>query len=162
MKYIITERQYKLLTEDKERKILRVPGLEVFGDWEGLQAYLDKKGNPLFSVSGDLYLKYTNIISLDNLVSVEGFVDLYQSEIESLGNLEYVGGDLDLIETPIQSLGNLEYVGGDLDLGGCDIESFDNLVFVGGDLNLTGTPISKMYSPDEIKEMVEVGGEIYI
>ena len=46
MKYIITESQYKLLTEDKEQKILKLPGLDYFGSWEVLQKFLEKRGNP--------------------------------------------------------------------------------------------------------------------
>ncbi|MFN9956528.1 MAG: hypothetical protein ACK55I_25800, partial [bacterium] len=126
MKYIISERQYKVLTEDKERKILKVPGLEVFGGWEGLQIFLKGMKNPLFSISGDLNLSHSDITSLDNLVSVEGNLVLLRTSVKSLGNLKYVGGYLYLSKSQIQSLGNLEYVGGFLDLGRTPIESLDN------------------------------------
>ena len=162
MKYIITERQYKVLTEDKERKILRVPGLEVFGDWEGLQAYLDKKGNPLFSVSGDLYLKYTNIISLDNLVSVSGNLDLERTKIKTLENLVSVGGFLDLTATQIKSLDNLVSVGGFLDLRNTNITSLGNLKYVGGSLYLRGTPLRWTTTRDDIRKQVESGEIIYL
>jgi len=164
MKYIISERQYKLLTEDEDRKILKLPSVDVFGDWEGLQAYLDKKGNPLFSISGDLdYFKLKGVTSLDNLVSVEGDVDLRFSDIESLGelksvggklflpgymesigNIQYVGGDVDLIQSNIKSLGDLRFVGGDLDIYGTEVESLGNLESVGGYLDLGNTDVKSL------------------
>ncbi len=182
MKVIISERQYKLLTEDEERKVLKLPGVEVFGGWEGLQAYLNKKGNPLFTISGDLNLKRTNIETIDNLVSVGGDLDFLHSNIKSLANLRFVGGDLDLRRTKIKSLDNLVTVGGDLNLKSVTIESLDNLVSVGGYLNLhyssirslknlvsvgtqlyiQDTPFSYKYSEEEIKQQIEVGGDIYM
>jgi hypothetical protein len=67
---------------------------------------------------------------------------LEETQIESLGNLQSVDGDLYLERTPIKSLGNLQFVGGDLDL--------------------RGTPISKKYSKQEIRDMVNVNGKIYL
>jgi len=90
--------------------------------------------------------------------------DLYLmgTPIQSLGNLQSVGGYLSLVWTPIQSLGNLQSVGGDLYLGETRIESLGNLQSVGGDLYLWGTPISKKYSEEEIRQMIQVGGDIYL
>ena len=123
MKYIITESQYNLLLEeDKEQKVLELPGLDYFGSWDILQKFLERRGNPLFSIDGDLDLRKSDIRSLGNLVSVSGNLDLTHSSIKSLGNLESVGGHL----------------------------------------YLRNTPISKMYSEDEIREMIDVGDEIYI
>jgi hypothetical protein len=67
---------------------------------------------------------------------------LQDSSIESLGNLESVGGSLYLEKTPIESLGNLTSVGGDLDL--------------------RRSPLSKKYTEEQIREMVNVDGEIYL
>jgi hypothetical protein len=67
---------------------------------------------------------------------------LRRTSIESLGNLTSVGGGLYLVDTPIKSLGNLQSVGDDLDL-------YD-------------TPISKMYTEEQIRQMVNVDGEIYL
>jgi hypothetical protein len=174
--------KYKNMNIGKDQKILELPCIEYFGSWEVLQRFLDKRGNPLFSIEGDLDLKRTSIQSLGNLVSVGGSLDLSFSDIESLGNLQSVGGDLDLYGTKIESLGNLESVGGYLDLGGTKIESLWNLKEVGGNLNLydtpieylgnlesvggefdlRDTPISKMYSEDDIRKMVDVGGRIFM
>ena len=54
MKYIITEEQCKLLTENEYKKILELPGLEVFGGWESLQLFLKNRNYPLYSIEGDL------------------------------------------------------------------------------------------------------------
>ena len=97
---------------------------------------------PFEVVDGDLYLKRTAIKSLGNLQSVGGGLYLEGTAIESLGNLQSVGGDLYLRRTAIKSLGNLQSVG--------------------GDLNLRGTPLAKAYSEEEIRQMVEVGGNIYL
>jgi hypothetical protein len=160
MKYLITERQYKLLME--EQNVLELPSLDYFGDWEALQYFLDRRGNPLFTIEGDLNLYATNIKSLGNLMSVGGDLDLFGSDIKSLGNLQSIGGNLDLRRTNIESLGNLVSVGGSLDLYGTNIESLGNLMSVGGYLELRGTPLSKKYSKDHIKNMINVVGDIYI
>ena len=80
MKYIITNKQYQLLKED-EQEILDIPSVELFGGWDNLQEYLKRKGNPPYSIGGNL-----------NLVG---------KRIESLGNLQSVGGYLNLFGTPI-------------------------------------------------------------
>jgi hypothetical protein len=69
-------------------------------------------------------------------------LNLGGTPIESLGNLQSVGRDLYLRETPIKDLGNLQNVGGHLDL--------------------YGTPMSKKYSKQEIRQMVQVNGNIYL
>jgi hypothetical protein len=135
MKYIINERQYKLLTEEQE--ILHIPSLDVFGDdWKTLQKFLERRGNPLYSIGGDLDLSYTDIESLGNLTSVEGNLDLFGCKIlTSLGNLTSVEGNLDLNRTNIESLGNLTSVGGTLYLSR-EIKNLGNLTSVGGSLDL--------------------------
>jgi hypothetical protein len=180
MKYIITEHQYKLLLEQDD--ILRIPFAAFGNNWEVLQKFLEKRGNPpyeitddlnlrsheiqslgnLTSVGGDLNLKHSEIESLGNLTSVGGGLNLFNSGIESLGNLTSVGGYLYLYQSDIKSLGNLTSVGGYLDLTYCNIKSLENLTSVGGNLDLEDTPLSKKYTKDEIRSMVEVGGEIYL
>ena len=140
MKYIITERQYKLLSEQEE-EILTIPYAH-FQDWDMLQVFLKRRNNPPYRISGDLNLFGSQIESLGNLESVDGDLNLHDSSIESLGNLKSVGDDLILIETPIKSLGNLESVG--------------------GDLYLYKTPMSKKYTKEEIRWMVNVGGDVYL
>ena len=139
MKIIITESQHKRLFEE-EQKVLQIPGVKVFGDWDGLQKFLESKGNPPYSLGGNL-----------NLVGLK---------VESLGNLVSVEGDIYAYDTPLKSLGSLTYVGGNLDLDGTPVESLENLTYVGGDLFLTNTPMSNKWL--QIKQMIDkVGGDIY-
>jgi hypothetical protein len=143
MKIVLSESQYKrILSEEKEQKVLHIPSLKIFsGDWDLLQKFLELKGNPPYTISGNL--------------------DLYGLPVKSLGNLQSVGGYLDLRETPIKSLGNLTSVGGYLDLLNTSIESLGNLTSVGGYLDLRRTALSKMYTKEQIRKMVNVDGEIY-
>jgi hypothetical protein len=179
MKIIITESQYKMLLE--EQKVLHIPSMKIFDDdWNLLQKFLERKGYPPYTIGGNLNLEGADIKSLGNLQSVGGNVELSYSEIQSLGKLQSVGGNLNLYETEIQSLGNLQSVGGSLglnsteieslenlrsvnsylDLRHSNIESFGNLQSVGGDLYLLLTPIAEEYSKEEIRQMVQVGGNI--
>jgi len=168
MKILVTESQYnKLFKEEKEQKIFRVPGLKFFDEdtweaWQILQKVLERRGNPPYSIGGNLDLDGTPIRSLGNLQSVGGDLNLYETPIESLGNLTSVGGYLDLEGTPIKSLGNLISVGGFLSLLGTPIESLGNLQSVGGNLLLRYTPLSEKYTEEEIRQMVNVGGEIHL
>jgi hypothetical protein len=181
MKIIITENQYKRLFE--EEKILNIPGLHYFNnDWNLLMDFLNSKGNPkwrisdsldlydnkdvvdlnnLISVGGYLDLIGTNITSLGELQSVGGYLSLKGTNIKSLGELKSVGGSLSLYETNITSLGELKSVGRYLKLGRTNIKSLGQLKSVGGYLYLSGTPLSKKYTEEEIRQMINVGGDIY-
>jgi hypothetical protein len=89
--------------------------------------------------------------------------DLLQKFLERNGNQPYsIGGDLFLEGTSIESLGNLTSVGGYMDLSHTDIQSLGNLKSVGGNLFLRGTPLSKIYTKEQIRQMVNVGGEIFM
>ena len=123
-------------------EILKIPFAAFVNDWDDLQLFLKRRGNPPYEIT-------------DNL-------DLYESEIKSLGNLTSVGGDLELSYSNIKSLGNLTSVGGYLYLDNTKIESLGNLISVGGYLSLQGNPLSKKYTIDEIRSMVEVGGKVYL
>ena len=162
MKFIINERQYKLLTEQEE-KILRIPFAAFGYDWEILQKFLEKKGNPPYEITDDLNLPKSEIKSLGNLTLVGGNLNLEYSKIESLGNLTSVGGNLILHRSNLKSLGNLTSVGGYLELFYSKIESLGNLTSVGEYLDLGRTPLSKKYSEaEEIRSMVEVGSGVYL
>ena len=164
MKILVTESQYrKILSEEKEQKVLHIPSLKIFDDnWDMLQKFLELKGNPAYSIGGDLDLQFTSIESLGNLISVGGDLDLRGTPIESLENLTSVGESLDLRGTPIKSLKNLQSVGGNLDLRVTSIESLGNLQSVGGYLYLRKTPLSEKYTEEQIRQMVDVGGKIYL
>jgi hypothetical protein len=162
MKIIITENQYKRLFE--EEKILNIPGLHYFNnDWNLLMDVLNSRGNPKWKISDSLYLRYNkDVTDLNNLIYVGGYLDLYDTPIKSLGNLQSVGGYLYLKGTNIKSLGELKSVGGHLDLEKSNIISLGELKSVGGYLDLSGTPLSKKYTKEEIRKMVNVGGDIYM
>jgi hypothetical protein len=156
-----------LKEETQEKKILSFPSLEFFDEdrevaWNIIQKIIERKGNPPYSIEGDLDLRFTSIKSLGNLQSVGGNLNLEETPIQSLGNLKSVGGYLDLYNTSLESLGNLQSVGGYLDLQNTSIESLGNLKSVGGNLGLLGTPLSKMYSEEEILQIVNVDGRIYL
>ena len=161
MKIIISEAQHKRLFEE-EQKVLHLPSAKVFGGWDELQRYLELKGNPLYSLGGDLDLQLTTSVkSLGNLVSVDGDLVLDGSEIESLGNLTHVGGTFTMINTPIKTLGNLTSVGRSLFMNGSEIESFGNLTSVGSNLFMRETPVDEKYSEEQIRQMIYVGNTIY-
>jgi len=179
MRYIINERQYRLLTE--EENILRIPFSAFDNNWEVLQKFLEKRGNPPYEITDDLDLRGTNIESLGNLISVGGDLNLEGSKLKTLGNLTSVGGNLYLAGSKIQSFGNLTSVGGDLylygkktepirvtsaedylDLFRRDLESFRNVNSTEDYLELMSSPLSKRYTEKEIRSMVEVGGKVYL
>ena len=83
--------------------------------------------------------------------------------LDHKGNPPYsISEDLDLGGKPVKSLGNLQSVGGDLYLRGTTIKSLGNLQSVGGYLSLKGTPLSMIYNREQIREMVNVGGRIFL
>jgi hypothetical protein len=130
----------KILKEQDE--IINVPDLDFFdGSWEDLLAFT--KGRK-FRVRGDLDLRYIYPETLGNMISVDGNLDLYECK-------------------NIKSLGLLEYVDGWLDLNFCEsLTSLGSLKYVGGWLELRGTPIAEKYSREEIRQIIEVDGVIFI
>jgi len=179
MKYIITESQYKLLIEDKEQKILELPSLEYFGDWETLENFVNRKGNPPFIIEGDLIFDSRWDGDLGNLVGVTGNIDLYGTKIVTLGNLEYVKGKLDLTNAQnLNDLGRLSYVGGDLrltyasikvlgpylekvdrtlELFESEVESLGNLKYVDNDLDLRDAK-----NLETLGNLEYVGGDLFL
>jgi hypothetical protein len=148
MKIIISEAQYKRLFEE-EQKILRIPDFKIFGnDWDILQRFLESKGNPPYSLGGNLDLVGLKVESLGNLVSVEHDLYAYDTPLKSLGSLTSVGGLMDLSNTQIESLGNLSFVGGSLVLKGIPLFPKD------------ASPRSMQRMEDMIRRKVYVQGNI--
>jgi hypothetical protein len=148
MKIIISEAQYKRLFEE-EQKILRIPDFKIFGnDWDILQRFLESKGNPPYSLGGNLDLVGLKVESLGNLVSVEHDLYAYDTPLKSLGSLTSVGGLMDISNTQIESLGNLSFVGGSLVLKGTPLFPKD------------ASPRSKQRMEDTIHQTVYVQGNI--
>jgi hypothetical protein len=148
MKYIITENQHKRLFEE-EQKVLHIPDIRIFGnDWDILQRFLESKGNPPYSLGGNLDLVGLKVESLGNLVSVEHDLYAYDTPLKSLDNLTSVGGLMDISNTQIESLGNLSFVGGSLVLKGTTLFPKD------------ASPRSKQRMEDMIRRKVYVQGNI--
>ena len=148
MKYIITESQHKRLFEE-EQKVLHIPDIRIFGnDWDILQRFLESKGNPPYSLGGNLDLLGLKVESLGNLVSVEHDLYAYDTPLKSLGSLTSVGGLMDISNTQIESLGNLSFVGGSLVLKGTPLFPKD------------ASPRSKQRMEDMIRRKVYVQGNI--
>jgi hypothetical protein len=166
MRIIISESQYRILKESKNKKaitaIIEEMGLLGASEFLGIPVYrLIEMG--VVKSYDDLWLDLQNtpIESLGNLKYVDGGLILSSTSIKNLGNLEEVGDFLDLSNSKIESLGNLEKVGGYLDLQNTPIESLGNLKYVvGGYLNLEGCPLAKL-SDEEIKSQVKIKGKIY-
>ena len=148
MKIIISEAQHKRLFEE-EQKVLHIPDIRIFGDdWDNLQRFLESKGNPLYSLGGNLNLVGLKVESLGNLVSVEHDLYAYDTPLKSLGSLTSVGGLMDISNTQIESLGNLSFVGGSLVLKGTPLFPKD------------ASPRSKQRMEDMIRRKVYVQGNI--
>jgi hypothetical protein len=108
MKILISESQHKrIFKEEKEQKVLRIPSLKLFsGDWDLLQKFLELKGNPPYSIGGDL--------------------DLRETQIESLGNLESVGGNVFLEGTPLSTMYTKKQIRKIINVGGKIYLSYEN------------------------------------
>ena len=90
---------------------MKIPYTVFNDEWDLLQQFLERRGNPRYELVGDVNLSYRDdLFDLGNLVLVNGHLSLNETPIESLGNLEYVNGALDIYNTPLQSLENLKYV----------------------------------------------------
>ena len=138
------------------RKILKE---EHDSDWD----WVEEVSNTIPGKELKDFIRNNNLTEIpDHIKYVEGDLNLYNRKIKSLGNLESVEGNLYLGNTTIKSLGNLQSVGGDLNLENTQIKSLGNLESVEGNLYLEGTPISKKYSEQEIRNMVDVGGNIFL
>jgi hypothetical protein len=148
MKIIISESQHRRLFEE-EQKVLHIPDIRIFGnDWDNLQRFLESKGNPPYSLGGNLDLVGLKVESLGNLVSVEHDLYAYDTPLKSLANLTSVGGLMDISNTQIESLGNLSFVGGSLVLKGTPLFPKD------------ASPRSKQRMEDMIRRKVYVQGNI--
>ena len=110
---------------------------------------------------------YPESITKDDL-NVKGDLDFdFKTPFTSLPDNLTVGGYLGLTNTPITSLPDNLTVEDHLFLSNTPITTLPNNLRVGGMLNLRHTPLSKQYSEDEIRKMIQdrggdVEGEIYV
>ena len=112
------------------------------------------------------FIYASDTLTPDDL-KIKGSLDLMDTPITSLPYGLEVGGYLDLRNTKITSLPSGLKVGGFLDLSYSKITSLPNGLEVEGNLELRNTPLSKKYTEEEIRKMIEdkggnVEGKIYI
>ena len=162
-------------------EIFSLPPIEDFfnNDYSLVLEFMDTLGNPKFKIAGNvnlynrkdiesignlvevegnLNLEGTNITSLPNNLKVGGYLELTSTKITSLPDNLYVGSSLYLYGTNITSLPNNLHVGRDLSLGNTKLTSLPDNLHVGGSLSLYNTPISKTYTEEEIRKMIEDKG----
>ena len=101
-------------------------------------------------------------VSFPELEYIGGDVHFHSSNIETLPKLKKVNGYLHLSDSAIHSLPELEYVGGILGLRQTDIEDLPRLEYVGGRLVLMGTPLSNKTTKEELRNKMEVKGDIIL
>ena len=129
-------------------EILEIPSVDYFGDFETLILYLESLGNPKYKIMDDL--------------------DIFNNHnITTLGNLTYVDGYCDISHTNIESLPDNLTTNSFLDISYTNIDSLPDNLHVEGILNLYNTPLSKKYSKEKIRKMIEdkggsVKSDIYI
>lgn len=135
MKYIISEDQLDIIKD----KILKIPYITVGNDWDLLQKYIERKGNPPYILIGKIDLSgRKNITSLGSLVGVEGDLLINGTSVETLGNLIFVTGYLKCNNTPLESLGNLTSVHS-IKADNTQLKSLGNLTSVKGFISVTNT-----------------------
>jgi hypothetical protein len=144
MRIIISESQYKILKESKNKK--------------AILALIEEKG--LLGASEFLGVPTYELIEMGVVEKYNGDLDFEMADIKNLGELKYVDGSLDLRWTDIKNLGELRHVDGSLFLYKTKVKKLDNLKYVGGDLIIIATPLSKL-SDEEIRSQVEIKGKIY-
>jgi len=152
MKLIITESQYKILTETESTEVLLELDLESYGDniddihklMLVLNKYerLSKKGNysGLRLTDSNCFFNGLDWESIPHLKVVDGSLVMRHSKVETLGELELVGRNLVMTDCKyLVSLGELREVKGIFNLENSKIlESLDNLEEVGNELVIRG------------------------
>ena len=163
MRIIISESQYKILKESKNKKailaLIEEKGLVGASEFLGMPIYELIEMGVVEKYNGSLPLKRTPIESLGSLEEVGGYLDLSKTPIKSLGKLRKVGDSLNLGESEIEDLGELNFVGESLSLWKTPIESLGELKYVGGDLYVENCSLSKL-SDEEIRSKVKIKGDI--
>jgi hypothetical protein len=94
MKYLITERQLKLIKEQDE--ILELDFDFFNNNWNILQKFLERRGNPPYIITGDLDLRNTNIESLGNLKSVGGYLYLTNTPLSKTTTEEEIRNQVEV------------------------------------------------------------------
>ena len=104
----------------------------------------------------DLYK--TPVEKLPDNLQVGGYLNLMRTPIEELPDNLKVGSGLYLTSTPIKKLPDSLKVSGHLSLKDTSIKELPDNLQVGVSLDLRNTPLSKKYSEEEIRNMIEEKG----
>ena len=115
----------------------------------------DKKGKP---IPFEVKLIHAPETLTKAALNVEGGLNLRNTKISSLPDNLTVGGPLYLKNTKISSLPDNLKVGRSLFLSFTQITSLPNNLTVGGNLYLRDTPLTKKYSEEQIRKMIEEKG----
>jgi hypothetical protein len=105
-----------------------------------------------------IYKLLNGIPLSDDELHINGYLDLSGLNIPSFPDNLKVGGSVYLNSTNITSLPDNLHVGGELYLINTNITSLPDNLHVGGSLDLYNTPISKTYTEEEIRKMIEDKG----
>jgi len=115
----------------------------------------EKKGKPIPFEAKLIHAPET--LTKEEL-NVEGGLNLRDTKISSLPDNLTVGRSLYLKNTKISSLPDNLKVGRSLFLSFTQITSLPNNLTVGGNLYLRDTPLTKKYSEEQIRKMIEEKG----
>ena len=105
-----------------------------------------------------LEAKYSELTTLPGDLQVTRYIDLTDSEIKSLPENFSTNAFMGLNGTSIKSLPNNLTVNNDVSLNGSLINSIPKNLQISGYLDLRNTPISKKYTKDEIRKLIEKNG----
>jgi len=157
MKLIITEEQLKILVEYGIRdKVFNVPG-ESLEDkdffYKMYKLYRDNKESKNYvgiRVIGDF-----------NLMGVLGG-NLSSELIYFCNNLVQVDGDLKVVNNYMVNFPKLRRVQGNMTLSMTEVESLPELIYVGGDLKIKVTPLGERTTEEELRNQINVDGDIIL
>jgi len=118
-------------------------------------------------ISGDFYLGSSEVTTISDLRFVRGSLHGEFSQLRKLPDNLKVDGFLDLEDCPITKLPNKLEVGNNLIASYSWLDSIPSYLSIGGDLIIIDTPLSRMYSKEEIRKIIEsrggyVKGKIYV
>jgi hypothetical protein len=100
----------------------------------------------------------SNITTIPADIQIIKYLDLSDSEINSLPENFSTNCFVNLQDTSIKSLPNNLTVNNDVTLNGSLINSIPKKLQISGYLDLRNTPISKKYTKDEIRKLIEKNG----
>ena len=157
MKLIITEKQLRLIIEsEQEGKLMHIP-TEILQDKESFDRvfnlYKDNKEKKNYigiKVVGDIDLSGRYGMGFGS--NMVGFCE----------ELIEVDGELRVVDNYIVSFPKLKRVDGDMKLSMTEVYELPELIYVGGDLYLINSPLSKTTTEEELRNKINVGGEIYL